>query len=296
MIELWVPITLAAAFLQNLRSSLQKHLTARLSTGGATHVRFLYAVPFAAAYAAIVMAIRGAPAINLSFLAWTALGGIAQIAATFALIASFRYRNFAAGTAYSKTEIVQVAVLSAVIMGEPVSPAALLGILTSLIGVLVLTLRSASGGLWRALLSPAALPGLAAGAAFAVSVIAYRSAALSLLSGDFLVRSAATLACVTVFQTVVMGLWLVVREPGEVPRVLRAGRSAWLVGISGMLASACWFAAMTLYNAAYVRALGQVELVFAFASGVLLFGERSRPLEVLGVILIVAGVALLLLA
>ncbi len=186
--------------------------------------------------------------------------------------------------------------LSAVVMGEAVSPLALFGILVSLAGVVVLTLRATEGGLRRGLLSRAALPGLAAGTAFAVSVIAYRSAALTLPSGDFLARSALTLACVTVFQAVVMGIWLRVRDPGELTRVLRAGRSAWLVGASGMLASACWFAAMTLHNAAYVRALGQVELVFAFASGMLLFGERSRPLEVLGVVLIVAGVLLLLLA
>ena len=35
-----MPVTVAAAFLQNLRSALQKHLKARLSTSGATFVRF----------------------------------------------------------------------------------------------------------------------------------------------------------------------------------------------------------------------------------------------------------------
>ena len=44
MIELWIPITIAAAFCQNLRSALQKHLTSKLSTSGATFIRFFYAV------------------------------------------------------------------------------------------------------------------------------------------------------------------------------------------------------------------------------------------------------------
>ena len=43
VIELWIPITVFAAFMQNLRSALQKHLKGRLSTGGASYVRFFYA-------------------------------------------------------------------------------------------------------------------------------------------------------------------------------------------------------------------------------------------------------------
>jgi hypothetical protein len=45
--ELWIPITIAAAFLQNLRSALQKHIKGRLSTSGAAYARFLYAWPLA---------------------------------------------------------------------------------------------------------------------------------------------------------------------------------------------------------------------------------------------------------
>ena len=41
LMELWVPITLAAAFMQNLRSALQKHLKGSLSTSGATFCRFV---------------------------------------------------------------------------------------------------------------------------------------------------------------------------------------------------------------------------------------------------------------
>ena len=47
MIELWIPLTIAGAFFQNLRSALQKHLKSRLSTAGASYVRFFYAWPFA---------------------------------------------------------------------------------------------------------------------------------------------------------------------------------------------------------------------------------------------------------
>ena len=65
-----------------------------------------------------------------------------------------------------------------------------------------------------------------------------------------------------------MLLWLRLREPGEITRVLAALADArrWS-GVTGMLGSLGWFVAFTLQNAAYVRALGQVELVFSVLGG-----------------------------
>ncbi|MDP7234815.1 MAG: hypothetical protein QF759_11955, partial [Alphaproteobacteria bacterium] len=48
--EAWIPITIAAAALQTVRSGLQKHLKGQLSTTGATFSRFLYAWPLAILY------------------------------------------------------------------------------------------------------------------------------------------------------------------------------------------------------------------------------------------------------
>jgi len=98
-----------------------------------------------------------------------------------------------------------------------------------------------------------------------------------------------------VFQTAVMALYLAWREPGQLPEVLRAWRSAGWVGVTGMLASVGWFTAMTLENAAYVRALGQIELVFTFAAAQLVFRERTTRRELAGILLIVGGILILLL-
>ena len=91
-----------------------------------------------------------------------------------------------------------------------------------------------------------------------------------------------------------MATWTRRREPGELTRVFHGWRVASLVGVSGMLGSAAWFTAMTLENAAYVRALGQVELVFTFIASYF-FRERSTVLELAKVLLIVTGTAILLL-
>ena len=298
--ELWVPITLAAAFMQNLRSALQKHLKASLSTSGATFCRFVYAAPFALLYAAVLGEGYGFewPAPNPRFVLFSMLGGLTQITATALLVYLFSLRNFAVGTTYSKTETVQTAVFGLVILGEPVSSTAAIAIAISLVGVMSISAAKSHLTLRNLLLGwtgRAAFIGMLSGTFFGLSAVAYRAAALSLGGEGFLMQAAFTLACVVVFQTAVMAVWIRAREPGELTRVVRGWRVASLVGISGVIGSIGWFTAMTLENAAYVRAVGQVELVFTFIASYFFFRERSTALEVAGILLIVGGIVILLL-
>ena len=298
--DAWIPITVAAAFFQNLRSALQKHLKGRLSTTGATFSRFAYAAPLALLYVAAlaVLAEHDLPAPNSTFVAYAVIGGLAQITATALLLYSFAFRNFAVGTTYSKTETVQTAIFGIVLLGDPLGLGAAAAIVISLIGVMAISVartRTTFLGLLTSLLEKPALIGIASGAFFGLSAISYRGASLSLGDHGFLIRAAYTLACVTVFQTLVMALYMRLCEPGQVTAVFRAWRVAAWAGISGMVASACWFTAMTIQNAAYVRALGQIELVFTFAASILLFREWPNRAEVIGILLVIAGILLLLL-
>jgi drug/metabolite transporter (DMT)-like permease len=299
-VDAWIPITIAAAFFQNLRSALQKHLKGVLSTTGATFSRFAYAAPLALLYVGALAALTGhdLPAPNPTFVVYAAVGGLAQITATALLLYSFSFRNFAVGTAYSKTETVQTAIFGLVILGDPLGIGAALAIVISLIGVMAISVartRMSLLGLLTSLAEKPALIGMASGAFFGLSAISYRGASLSLGDHGFLIRAAYTLACVTVFQTLVMAVYMRLREPGQVSAVFRAWRVAAWAGISGMVASACWFTAMTIQNAAYVRALGQIELVFTFAAAVFFFHERPNRAEVIGISLVIAGILLLLL-
>ncbi len=297
--ELWVPVTLAAAFMQNLRSALQKHLKGSLSTAGATYCRFVYAVPLALAYVVLLGEGFGFewPAPNARFAVFAMLGGITQITATALLVHLFSLRNFAVGTTYSKTETVQAAVFGVVILGEPIGLAAAFGIGISLAGVMLISAgktRLTFAGLLLGWTGRAAFVGVLSGTLFGLSAVACRGASLSLGGEGFLMQAAFTLACVVVFQTAVLGTWIRLREPGELTRVARGWRIASLVGVSGMLGSAAWFTAMTLENAAYVRAVGQVELVFTFIASYFFFRERSTASELAGILLVVAGIVILL--
>ena len=104
-----------------------------------------------------------------------------------------------------------------------------------------------------------------------------------------------TLVAATAIQTLCMGAYFAWHEREALVRVGRAWRVSVWVGLAGMLASAGWFTAMTLERAAYVRALGQIELLFTFAATIVFFRERVRAGEVAGSVLVVAGLVLLLM-
>ena len=299
MIELWIPITILAAFSQNLRSALQKHLKSRLSTVGATYVRFFYAVPFAFLYLFILNQFfyLPLPEPNANFIIFGIIGGGTQIIATALLVYLFSFRNFAVGTAYSKTETAQTAVFGLIILGDPLTPGAIIGIMISLVGVMAISTARQENGLKniiQSLSQKTALIGLASGAMFGMSAISYRAASLSLGGGGVVIQAAYTLACVTVFQTLIMTVYLQVKEKGEVINVIKNWRVAILVGLSGMIGSACWFTAMTLQNAAYVRALGQIELVFTFIASYIFFKEKTNGTELFGILALVVGILVLL--
>jgi len=305
--ELWIPITIAAAFLQNIRSALQKHLTGHLSTTGATFVRFGYGFPVAVTYVAFLHYGMDAPwpQMQARFWSYTMVGGMAQIVATFLLVSLFSLRNFTVGTAYSKTEPLQAAIFGAVILGDVTSMGAMLAILTGLVGVVVISVAHAprtAGGIVASLLGRSALTGLASGTCFGLAAVMYRAASLSIAGDDaagdapgFLMQAGFTLLCVTGFQSVIMTVYLRLREPGQLTAVMGQWRMATLVGISGVVASMGWFTAMTIQNVAYVRALGQIELIFTFVASYFFFREKIKRMEVVGVILIAACIVILLM-
>lgn len=298
--EAWVVITICAAFLQNLRSALQKYLRSSLGTTGASFVRFGYGFPLAIAYVTALHHFAGYafPSLNAKFAFWSVVGGLAQIFATILLVYLFSLRNFAVGTAYSKTEPVQAAIFGLILLGERLTPGAVGAIIVGVIGVMMISVARMPLS-WRNLLAAmtgrTALIGIASGAIFGISAVAYRSAALSLDGPNAIMQAAVTLACVTTFQTAFMLVWMLAKDPAEIGRVLRSWRSSSLVGLAGVTGSACWFTAMALQQVAYVRALGQIELLFTFAASVFVFRERINRIELAGCLLIVAGILLLLM-
>jgi len=302
--EIWAIITVGSAFLQNLRSTLQKHLKGKMGTTGATFVRFGFGLPFAFLYLAILHVGLGRPLPlpGLTFAIWAVIGALAQIAATFLLVHLFSFRNFAVGTAYSRTEPAQAALIALLLFGETIGLGTAAAILVSILGVMLISVARTAftpASLLTSVGSPTALIGLASGFFFGISAIAYRTASLSLApslpASDALVQAGYTLCVVITIQTLSMLLWMLWRDRAELARVRSAWKVSALVGFVGATASFGWFTAMTLQQVAVVKALAQVEMLFTFASSVLFFKERINRLEIAGCVLIVLGVLLLVL-
>ena len=296
--SLWIPIVVGAAFLQNLRSLLQKRLTGALSVGGATFARFVFAFPLALVYALAVSGLSGwwPEAPEPVFWAWLVTGATGQLVATYLLVASFTHGPFAIGTAYSKTEALQAAIVAFVLLGEALSAAAVGAILLGLAGVALMAFRRRSDGLAALdITNRAVLFGLGAGLAFAFSSVGYRGASLALGEGSVFARAGWTLAATTLLQTVAFGAFLAWREPGQVTRVLALWRQAGLVALVGVAGSIGWFTALTLQTAALVKAVAQVELVFSTLTGWLHFREPVTLREVAGIALVGLSVVLIVL-
>ena len=297
---LWIPITLWAALAQTLRNAAQRHLTKELGTLGATLVRFLYGLPFAALWLVIVHAVGefALPAPTRGFAWWVSLGAVSQIVATALLLRVMAERNFALGVAYSKTELLLVAAFGFAFLADRITVLTAVAIALGTTGVLLLSpadrkrpLRSMLMG-WT---TRPALLGLGCGACFALSAVCYRGAALALHGTPFLMAAAYSLVAAQLLQTVLLIGWLLLRDSKVIVRVFRAWRASLFAGFMGAAASAGWFTAMAIQPVASVRTLGLVELLFSYAVSRRIFRERLSPLEIAGIGVLTLGLIIVTL-
>ena len=292
---LWAVFTIAAALAQTLRNATQRGLTATLGTVGATHVRFLFGLPFALIFLAVVAIATGVPLPNPSpaFWPWIVIATLGQIAATALMLAAMNERSFVVAIAYIKTEPVQVALFGVVFLGDRITLPIAVAILVATAGVVLMSVRPgtiAAGGNRPALL------GISAGATFAFSAVAYRGAILSLDTPSYVMAATFTLAVGLAIQASLLSLYLAIRDRAVLRNIVRSWRPSLAAGFLGALASQFWFLAFALATAASVRTLALVEVLFAQAISTFVFHQKVTPRELIGMLLVVAGVALLLWA
>jgi drug/metabolite transporter (DMT)-like permease len=295
---LWAVFTLIAAAAQTVRNATQRELTGKLGTVGATHVRFLFGLPFACLFLIGVVAVGGAalPHPGLVFWPWVLAGALLQIAATALMLAAMGERSFVVAIAYIKTEPVQVALFGLVFLGDHVTPSMALAILLATSGVVVMSLKSgAKSGIFGGDVVPTVL-GLSAGACFALSAIGYRGAILSLHDPNFVMAATFTVTIGLAIQTALLTGWLMLRDRAVLAAIFRAWRPSLFAGFMGALASQFWFLGFATATAASVRTLALVEVLFAQAISRFVFKQPVSAREGAGIALIVVGVALLVWA
>jgi drug/metabolite transporter (DMT)-like permease len=302
---LWAVFTVIAAFTQTVRNAMQRELTGSLGTVGATHVRFLFGFPFAILFLAGLLIATGAalPRPGLTFWPWVIVGAFAQVAATALMLAAMGGRSFVVTIAYTKTEPIQVAIFGLIFLGDKVTWPMMVAIIIATAGVVIMSTnplaflpgKRGSGEHGAGGFKPTLL-GLASGAIFALSAVGFRGAILSLGMPNYAVAASFTLSVGIVMQAVLLSLYLAFRQSAVLFAILRAWRRSLFAGFAGAVASQFWFLAFALSSAANVRTLALIEVLFAQLIARFAFGQRTGAREALGMVLVVAGVALLMLA
>ena len=297
--QIWIIFTIFAAFVQNIRFVLQRNLHhAGMSASSATFARFIFGAPIALML--LVFLIFNfdyhLPRFQSHFFYFSLIGGTAQILATFLTVKLFGKRNFSVGIIFTKTEIIQTAIIGFIFLGEALSIYGIIAITLSFVGILCLSepkkvflIKSPA-----IILNKTAIIGISAGAFFAISSVGYRGASLSLIEGNYIIRAATTLTFVTFFQAIIMSIWFALNDKNSGLDTLKNWRISCLVGVTGVVGSYAWFLAFTLQNAAYVRAVGQIELVFTFLASYFFLKEKNSQTEILGIFLIILSVFLIL--
>jgi len=298
---IWLPASLFGGLFQAWRTALQQRLRAELSVSGAGLVRYLYGLPFAILFAAAWLWWTGdaLPPLTPAFFTFSGVGAITQMAGTILLILAFGHRGFVVGTAFSKTEAIQAALVTALFFGERLPLLAWAGIMAGVAGVLTLALAGSglsSRQVWQALRQPAALCGLGAGSMFACAAIAIKLATARLPDLDVVASALVTLVIVMAMQSVLHLAWIVARDRGTLGAVAKSWRSSSQVGLLSALGSACWYTGFASAPAALVRIVGQVEVIFTIGFAHFYLREPVRWHEAAGLLLVAIGVVLALVA
>lgn len=266
-----------------------------MGTAGATFVRFGFGIPFALFFLFLFLKLgdHSLPALNTSFWFWVTIAAISQIIAQALLVHMFSLRNFTVGSAYSRTEPMQAALFGLLFLTEKISTAVLVAISISVFGVMLISVARTDinfRSIFTSLISKTALIGLSSGTVFGIAAVAYRAASLSLEGPNFIIQASVTLSVAIIMQSIILLVWMYLKDRAEIDRVKAAWKTGVLVGLFGASASFGWFMAMTLQQAALVKAVAQIEMLFAFASTVFVFKEHINKIEILGCVLIVAGI------
>jgi drug/metabolite transporter (DMT)-like permease len=272
---------------------MQRSLTGPLGTWGATNIRFLFGFPFSLLFFAAVLIFSGdhVPWPTAAFWPWLLLGALSQIIATGMMLLAMNERSFVVTTAYLKTEAIQTAIFGFIFLSDHLIAMKVIAILIATLGVVITALRP-GGEKSFAEIKPT-VTGLLAAAAFALSAIGYRGAIITVSGVSFVTAATYTLVWGLFVQTVILSIYLLWRAPDVLNKILGLWRPSLLAGFMGAFASQFWFLAFALTAAANVRTLALIEVLFAQGVAYYSFKQKASPREIVGIALIVIGVALL---
>lgn len=288
---LWIFFTIMAAFMQTFRNALQSKLSGQVNTIGVTLARFIFAAPLAWVYLLILYGVNPQPIpdFNSQFIIFIVIAALMQILATALMVQLFKQKNFAIGAGLAKSEALVAAILGTLFFGSQLNPMGWLGVLIGAIAVFLLSGLSSKGSFSI----KTVLIGLASGASFALTSLYVREASIA-IKLSFPHSAAWVLAWVLTLQCIILigYCWLFKRDTFVQMRAQLPTVS--LVSLTSLVGSIGWFSAMSLQYVAYVKTLGQIEVLFTILLATLWLKQKVKTNELLGLLLIAIAAILVM--
>jgi drug/metabolite transporter (DMT)-like permease len=279
----WIFFTLMAVFFQTFRNAIQSKLSSSVPTAGVTLSRFLFAPPIVAVYVILVSVEEGigVPQFTPRFWLFIVLGALLQIAATSLMVVLFKQKNFAVGAGLAKSEALVAGVVGMLFFGSDLSLLGWLGILIGAVAVFVL-----SG--WRRggdLSAKTVAIGLACGSCFALTSLYAREASHA-LGLPYVQAAGWVLFWVLSLQTVLLCTFITARQPDTFKKLAARPGLVIAASVTSCIGSIGWFTAMAMQHVAYVKTLGQLEVLTTMLITIVWFKQPVRRHEFVGLVLI----------
>ncbi len=295
----WVLITAIASLSQTLRSVFQKNLIEDVGVLASAYSRFIFALPFVALLSVLFLDTRELVILkNFSSTTWFFLiaASICQILFTIVLIKLFTLRSFAIGVAFSKTEVIQTALLEIIIVGFILTSQVFSAIIIGFIGMLFMSKQKLIGNQgYNGLFFKQVTLGVSCGIFLGLSSVLYK-VALDSVTSDLIYKKVLILSCLALaFQSAIFGIYILVTEGTQTAyKFILTWKRGLPVGFFACVATFCWFYAFSLVDATLVRAVGQLEIVFSVFLSVIFYKERITGFELIGMSLITISILALL--
>ena len=284
---MWIILSTLAAFSQTIRNGCQKKLNEQLSNITSSWIRFSFGLPFTLILCFItVYTAHIKPEIHIEFLTYSFLAGIAQLLATSLMLLLFKQRNFAVGITYTKTELIQVAIIGTILFNEDISIPGIISIITGIIGVLILSKQKSLFSVDYKVI----LIGLSSGTLFALCGLFTKEASQSLNIPDPFITAILTLSCMQTLQTSITYIYILKTQKEQLSKLRYHYKNAILTGFFATFASILWFTSFNLTNVTYVKAVGQLEVVFSILYAKIMFKETLSKAEKYGIIITVISI------
>ena len=278
-----------AAIFQTVRNSFSKSISNIVNPNTVSFARFGFALPFVMVYFLILLYFFDLSLGDITNKFWLYIATVVFSHTLFntLLVYLFNLEFFTICVALSKLETIFTAIFGLMIFGVNPSVLGWIAVLGSIIGVLLVSFGKIKKQIYKIIFSKQIFIGLLIGVFGGIAILFVSHAISSIHGGDVFLNAAFTLLVVLSLQSFGLLIYILISNKKELMILCTNFKQSFMIGISGALASICWFLAFAILNPAYVKTVGSVEMIFTLLVGYVFFKDRLNVYEYAGIFLII---------